>query len=100
MCAARGLTQLQQVWGNRGSHSGEHGAGRHGRGPDDCGGQLTRIHVQHPGAGQKAKFTHQHQDQGENRLTCREEADSKYNLFQFKEVEKWRLVLKTLHEIV
>jgi len=75
VCEVGGLTQLQQVWRNRGSHSGEHGGAGHGGVPDDRGGQLTGEHVQHRGAAQNAKFTHQHQDQGDNWLTCREEEE-------------------------
>lgn len=77
MYEVKGLTQLHQVWGNRGSHSGEHGTARHGCVPDDCGRQLTSEHVQHPGAGQDAKFTQQHQGQGETRMTCREDEGCK-----------------------
>lgn len=73
MCEVKGLTQLHQVWGNRGPNSGGHGTGRHCCVPDHCGRQLTSECVQHPEAGQNAKFTEQHQAQGECWMTCREE---------------------------
>lgn len=75
-----GLTQLQQVWGNRRTQSGERGTGRHGCVPDDCGRQLTGVHVQQPVAGQKTKFTHQHQGQGDSGVTCRDEESCKMAL--------------------
>lgn len=80
MFEVKGLTQLQQVRGNRGPHSGEHGTRGHCCVPDDCGRQLTSEHVQHPGTSQKAKFTEQHQGQGESWITCREEEGCKLTM--------------------
>ena len=70
---ARGLTQLQQVWRNRGTHSGERGTVRQSCVPDDRGRQLTGEYIQHWNACQDAKFTQQHQGQGDSWVTCREE---------------------------
>lgn len=73
MYEVKDLTQLQQVWGNRGAQPGEHGTGRQCCVPDDGGRQLTGEHVQHWDASQNAKFTQQHQGQGDSWMTCREE---------------------------
>lgn len=72
MYVVEGLTQMQQVWGNRGAHSGEHGTRRHGCVSDDCRKQLTSEYVQHSDAGQNPKLTQQHQGQGDSWITCRE----------------------------
>lgn len=73
-----GLTQLHQVRGNGGTHSGKRCTGRHGGVPDGRGRQLAAVNVHQTGAGQNTEFTHQHKEQGQSGITCsREERDSK-----------------------